>query len=154
MRTYTTAASANTGTFQNDAGEYVYKNGPTAEDALLSAVESPMPSYRKAESLQRAIQSGWLSVAQNGHIECTPLARAHYDEMGGKVPVKYIGQMAAPRLAVNAFERPPLSKKHLPNSRGTRQDVPDWSVRPAGFGFKSIGGSLVIPMRFPGKEEK
>jgi hypothetical protein len=31
-------------------------------------------------------------------------------------------------------------QEHMPNLRGMRQDIPAWSVRAAGFSFKSTGG--------------
>jgi len=76
----------------------------------------------------------------------------HYAQLQVSVEKEPPGKVAAPRQAINAFERPTLSKKHIPNSRGTRLDIPEWAVRPAGFGFKSVGGGDAKPMRFPEKE--
>ena len=131
---------ARAGTFADQAGEYLYKNGPTVERELFEILSMVLRLRDPEESLQAAIRNRWLSVGGDGLIDCSAAARAHYDALAGKVESKPLGQIAAPRQAENAFACPTLSKKHMPNSRGTRQDIPAWSVRPAGFGFKSIGG--------------
>lgn len=91
------------------------------------------------ELIQRCLRSGWLLLVLGGKVDCSEFARAHYDQVAGVVKVEYVGQVAVARVAT-AYVQPPLSKKYLINSRGLRQDVPAWSVRPAGFGFKNIGG--------------
>lgn len=133
------------------AGEQLYKTGPAPEGDLFHVLGQVRMRY-KHEAMERAVQGGWLTVARGGLIDCSAAARAHYDALAGKVTIKPVGKVAPPREAFNAFERPPLSKKYMTNSRGTRDDVPAWSVRPAGAGFKSVGGGDARPMRFPGKE--
>lgn len=131
---------ARAGTFADQAGEYLYANGPTLDRDLFEVLAMVSRVRDKQESLQAAIRNGWLAVGRGGLIDCSAAARAHYDALAGKVAIKPLGQIAAPREAANAFQRPALSKKYIPNSRGSRLDIPSWSVRPAGFGFKSIGG--------------
>lgn len=127
-------------TFSFAAGRYLYKHGPMQERELLAGLASALRQHDQREALQCAVQAGWLRVVDGDVIDCSPFARAHYDQLEGKVEIKPLGEIAAPREAVNAFQRPALSKKHMPNSRGSRVDIPAWSVRPVGFGFKSIGG--------------
>jgi len=130
-------------TFSFAAGQYLYKHGAMQERELLASLASALRQHDQREALQCAIQAGWLRIVEGDLIDCSPFARAHYDQLAGIVGVKPLGQIAAPREAYNAFERPALSKKNMPNSRGSRIDIPAWSVRPAGFGFKSIGGGGV-----------
>lgn len=115
-------------TFAFIAGEQLYKTGPAPEGDLFHALGKVRPR-EKREAIERAIQSGWLTIAAAGLIDCSATARAHYDELEGKTVIKPMGDVAAPREAANAFERPPLSRKYMTNSRGTRADVPAWSVR-------------------------
>jgi hypothetical protein len=143
MSAHTKTRAPTTGTFAFLAGEYLYKVGPAPERDLFAEVRTDLRLHERAETLQGVIRSGWLTVAQSGHIECSAIARAHYDQLAGVVEVKYVGQIAAPREAFNAYDRPPLRKAYMPNSRGLRQDVLAWSVRPAGFGFKNAGGGDV-----------
>lgn len=126
------------GTIPDLAGEYLYKSGPTLESDLFVAIGKPSPTAQHVESLQCAISSGWLAVAQGGKIDCSAVARAHYDELAGKGKVVHVGQVAAARVAT-AYERPPLSKKYMLNSRGSRAIDPRFE-RPAGFSFKHISG--------------
>jgi hypothetical protein len=130
---------ARAGTFQDTAGVYLYRNGPTPEKDLFAALAVTLAPHLQAEVLARAIRAGWLAITADGNLDCSKAARAHYQEVFGEKVIEPVGQIAAPRRAPTVYERPPLSKKYIPNSRGSRQDVPDWSVRPTGFGFKSVG---------------
>lgn len=130
---------ARAGTFQDTAGVYLYRSGPTPEKDLFAALGITLAAHLQDEVLQRAICAGWLAVTKEGNLDCSKGARAHYEEVFGEKVIEPVGQIAAPRRVPTVYERPALSKKYMPNSRGTRQDVPDWSVRPAGFGFKSVG---------------
>lgn len=115
-------------TFAFVAGEQLYKTGPSTEGDLFRLLNM-VRMRAKNEAVQRAVHSGWLTVARGGLVECSAVARVHYDELAGKVTIKPVGKIAAPRQATSIYERPPLSKKYIPNSRGTRADVPEWSVR-------------------------
>lgn len=126
-------------TFPYTAGQYMYRHGPQAEDALFKAMGDSVRKEGRGELIQRCLSSGWFTLAQNDLINCSEFARAHYDKLEGLVKPQYVGQIAVSRAAT-AYTQPPLSRKYIPNSRGIRQDVPEWSRRPAGFGFKSIGG--------------
>jgi len=140
MRTPTAKLrTAKAGTIPDTAGEYLYKSGPMLEGDLFAALGKPAPTAQQVESLQCGISSGWLAVAEGGKIDCSAMARAHYDELAGKIKVTHVGQAAAPRDGMNALTRPPLRRAYMPNSRGTR-DIDPRFQRPAGFGFKNIGG--------------
>ncbi|MFC3457223.1 hypothetical protein [Massilia haematophila] len=126
-------------TFPYTAGQYMYRHGPQTEDALFKAMGDSVPAAGRGDLIQRCLSSGWFALANNDMITCSEFARAHYDKAEGIVKVEYVGQIAVSREAT-AYKQPPLSRKYMINSRGIRQDIPAWSVRPAGFGFKSIGG--------------
>jgi hypothetical protein len=51
---------ARAGTFQDTAGVYLYKSGPTPEKDLFAAVGVTLAPHLQAEVLQRAIR--WLAV--------------------------------------------------------------------------------------------
>lgn len=110
------------------AGEYLHKNGPQTERALFAAIPFGSRCTRAEDVLQRALTSGWLSLLPDGRIGISSFARAHYDQLSGEAELP-VGQIAAVRTPADVFARPPLSKKYIPNPRGTRQDIPVWSVR-------------------------
>jgi hypothetical protein len=130
---------ASTGTFPYIAGEYLHKNGPQTEDALFDGLKSTLGRSRRDESIQGGLRSGWLVSSYDGKIDCSEFARSHYDKLEGKPVVKFVGQVAAPREAFNAYDRPPLRKAYMPNARGTRLDIPAWSVR-ENASFKIVAG--------------
>lgn len=109
-------------------GQYLYKNGPATEADICNQVLAGATSDQQGETIQRALRSGWFTVTADGKIDCSASTRAHYDRLAGIVKVKPVGQIAAPRTN-EVFARPPLSKKYIPNSRGSRLDIPAWSVR-------------------------
>lgn len=111
------------------AGQHLHKVGPLTERELFAAVQFGGLNVVAADVLQRALTSGWLVVSADGKIDISSFARAHYDEVAGESAPKYVGQIAAARQQADVFARPALSKKYIPNPRGTRQDIPAWSVR-------------------------
>jgi len=133
---------ASTNTFPHTAGLYMYRHGPQTEEALFKAMGDSVRRDGRSDLIQRCLSSGWFALAENDKIACSEFARAHYDKTEGIVKVEYVGQIAVSREAT-AYKQPPLSRKYMLNSRGIRQDIPAWSHRPAGFGFKSIGGGEV-----------
>jgi hypothetical protein len=122
------------------AGEYLFKNGPVSKEGLFLAVPFPHAPLRREDALQRAIRAGWLIETLDGKIACSSTAIEFYEDKAYEAATKPMGQVAGPRNQVNLLDRPSLSKKNMPNSRGIRQDIPKWSERPVGFGFKSIAG--------------
>lgn len=127
-------------TFQYTGGQYLYKNGPQSEDDLFAAMGNTMRTNVREEMIQRGVRAGWFRIVGGGKVDCSEFARAHYDKEAGVVKVEYVGQIAVARDGLGALNRPPLREAYMLNSRGTREDVPAWSQRPAGFGFKNIGG--------------
>lgn len=109
------------------AGEYLYEHGPMLAAQLFSIVKFGGQSLPEEEGLQRALSYGWL-VQRGDKIDVSSHGRAHFDALSGRAPVQPVGQIAAPRTA-NVFASPGLSKCFIPNPRGTRQDIPAWSVR-------------------------
>lgn len=121
------------------AGQHLYRVGPLLAHQLFAAVEFGTDKTTKESALQRAVTSGWLTEQADGRINLSTAAREHYDKLAGLEAVEYVGQIAAVRTPVDVFTRPPLSKKYIPNPRGTRQDIPAWSVR-SGASFKTVAG--------------
>lgn len=116
------------GTAAYAAGAYLHKHGPMNQHALFAVVDMGHKTGHQEDTLQRAIRSGWLLEQDDGKISISRFARAHYDQLEGE-KARPVGQIAALRQPADVFARPPLSKRFMPNPRGTRQDIPDWSVR-------------------------
>lgn len=110
------------------AAEQIYRNKlgamPAAE--LFTLADFGKKSNVKQGVLDRAINIGWLQVI-GGAISLTANAIAYFDDLESPQPA-YIGQIATSR-ASSAYDRPPLSRRFIPNVRGTRDDVPEFSVR-------------------------
>lgn len=118
---------------------HLYKSGPMTEADLYLAVDFGVAPSKRYTRLSHAISTGWIAQI-DGHLVCSPTARAHYDALDGTPEeVKPIGQIATARQMPNVFERPSLNKRHIPSTRGMRE-VPAWSVRPDGFSVKSANG--------------
>jgi len=120
-------------------GAYLYEHGATPDSMLAAQVAASGTPDQQVEAVQRGLRTGWLTTSQDGRIDCSALAREHYDRLAGIVKVKPMGEIAAPREAFNAFERPPLRRAYMLDSRGIREVDPRFQ-RPAGFGFKHLSG--------------
>lgn len=116
------------GTAAYAAGAYLHKHGPMSQHALFAVIDMGHKTGHQEDTLQRAIRSGWLLEQDDGKISISSFARAHYDQLEGEKE-RSVGQIAALRQPADVFARPPLSKRYIPNPRGTRQDIPAWSVR-------------------------
>lgn len=127
------------GEIPHSAGAYLYKHGPCIEAELFLAVDFGRHQTDRAIALQSAIRGGWLIETERGKIACSQTALDYYDAQEGKTEEVYVGQIA-PAPVRNVFASPGLSKRYQINSRGSRLDIPRWSQRPDGFGFKSIAG--------------
>jgi hypothetical protein len=119
------------------AAVHIKQVGPLTADHLFLAVDFGTGSDAR-KKLSYAFEINWLRQTPDGKIELTESSTQHFAPTKQKVP--YVGQKAAPAYRGNVFAGEGLSKKHIPNSRGTRSDIPAWSQRPEGFGFKSISG--------------
>jgi len=126
------------GTAAYAAGAHLHKHGPMNQHALFAVVDMGHKTGHQEDTLQRAISSGWLVEQDDEKINISSFARAHYDQLEGEKE-RPVGQIAASREPADVFARPPLSKRFIPNPRGTRQDIPAWSVR-SGVRFKNLSG--------------
>jgi hypothetical protein len=111
------------------AGAYLYSNGPASESVLFLAVNFGATFAERADALQRALRSGWLIETRDGKISCSQAAREYYKEQAGEKEDEYIGHITPAQYRPSVFASQGLSKKNIPNSRGTRTDIPDWSIR-------------------------
>jgi hypothetical protein len=116
------------GEIPHTAGEYLYTHGSCTEAELFLAVNFGATQSARNEALQRAIRGGWLMETSRGKIACSPAATDYYDEQSDKPAEKYVGQIV-PAATRDVFASPGLSKKYQINSRGSRLDIPSWSVR-------------------------
>lgn len=126
-----------------NAAAYIFEHGPQTPEQLYAVADFGHKMTHKQDKLDRALANGWLVQGSDGKIDIGTIARAHFaseSEEGVEQDGKPIGQIATPRQQSSVFARPPLNKRHIPNPRGTRQDIPGWSVRPAGFSLKSVSG--------------
>lgn len=119
------------------AAAYIEQNGPQSIAGLFVAVDFGSTKSRSAK-LKYGYEIGWLEKRSDGLIDLTELALQHLSSKGPKAD--YVGQITPAQYRPNFRASPGLSKQYRVNSRGTRSDIPDWSHRPDGFGFKSAGG--------------
>jgi len=132
----------NRGSAAYQAAEHIFNHGPQDPAALFEAIDFGSNKSSKQEKLDRAVCSGWLTQGPDFKVDCGTLARSYFKSKSGvEEEVKPLGQIAAVR-SVNVFDRPALSKKYIPNRRGVRRDIPEWSVRESAS-FKSLGGGEV-----------
>lgn len=119
------------------AAELIIATGPRTLEALFVAVDFGVKSSR-AEKLRLAFEANWLRQGEDGQIDVTDFARNH---IAAQAPKKqYVGQITPAQCRPNIYASQGLSKKHIPNRRGQRNDIPAWSVKPDGHSIKSIGG--------------
>jgi hypothetical protein len=109
------------------ASEHIYERGPTLAADLFAAGYFGAKKFNRNATLERAIASGWL-IECDDKIDISPFARKHFDQIERPETPKQKGEIAAKR-EYNAYLQPPLSKRYLTSSRGTRDDAPTWSHR-------------------------
>jgi hypothetical protein len=112
------------------AGKAIYETGPKTEQEVFSLGSFGLVPSRRLDALNRAFDTCWLRRTDDGLIDLTDFARNHYAEEAGDAPPAPCPKVAAPRQ-VNLMHRPPLRREYIPNTRGTRTDIPAWSIRPA-----------------------
>jgi hypothetical protein len=132
-----TTRSLNTSSAVYKAAVYLEKNGPTSIASLFVAVDFGSTKTRTTK-LKYGYQIGWLEQRPDGLIDLTELAIQRLASKPAKTA--YIGEITPAQYRPNFRASSGLSKQYRTNSRGTRSDIPDWSRRPDGFGFKNIGG--------------
>lgn len=121
------------------AAALIIRCGPHQLVELFASIDFGPPKNRQ-EKLDHAFDIDWLRQTPDGRLDVTEKARQHLADQSPKE--RYVGQIA-PAPSWNAFERPPLSRKNIPDRRGTRRDIPDWSHRAAEFCLKSVPGGEV-----------
>jgi len=84
-------------------------------------------------NLERAIETGWLVMDRDGIVNVTEIGRRQIIEDRDEAKRVLIAEPVPPRQ-VNLLHRP----AYVPPKRAIRQDVPDWSKRPDGFGFYTV----------------
>jgi hypothetical protein len=117
----------------------ILDKGPQTVEQLMTTIDFGAHGTQKSK-IRQAIEADWIFETPAGTIDVTERTRQHFTAPEPKA--EYIGQIT-PAPQWNVFARPPLSRKNIPNSRGMRQDVPAWSVRPEGFSIKSVDGGGV-----------
>jgi hypothetical protein len=118
------------------AATLINKAGPHQLVELFASIDFG-PTKKRQEKLNHAIDTDWLCSAPDGRIDITEKARAHFADL--EPSDKPIGQITPARYRGD-WRASTLDKKHIPNRRGPRADVPAWSVKPDGYSIKSVGG--------------
>jgi hypothetical protein len=129
------------GSIADLVGQYLHKHGPQHEADLYLVIDFGCAACKRSQRIEGAIRDGWI-VLDGDRLACGAAARAHYSEMENDEAngFRLVGEKATSRDQGNVFDRPALSRKHIPNARGMREDVPAWSVREAGFCMKTVSG--------------
>jgi hypothetical protein len=118
------------------AAALIHATGPIPRAELFTRIHFSTRPPNSAQILNAAITSGWLCEIPEG-VTLTDRSREHFGSQEAPGKVKYVGQIAPLRTS-SAYDRPPLSRKYIPNIHGTRNDIPDFSVRPAGYHFHAL----------------
>lgn len=121
------------------AAALINKTGPIPRAELFAKVHFSHKPGNQKQMLDRAIASGWLEEIPAG-VALTMFARSHFGDVE-EPAAKYVGQVAEKRTVIPVYERPALSRKHIPSSRGNRDDVPEFSVR-APVSFRTLAGGI------------
>lgn len=122
------------GTASRMAAEYLFKNGPATELEILMAVDFGCDRAKREEKLQRSIGAGVLTQRADDKLDCSAEAKAFFEKLAGdQGETKPIGEIkpapTLPQYRGDWRASSGLSKRNIPNSRGTRLDIPEWSIR-------------------------
>lgn len=119
------------------AGQYIYDRNllSITEQDLFTAIYFGRYANTKQITLEAMIDNGWLERVKGG-VALSVFARKFFDGLG-KIEEPKLGSIATPRMQ-NVFERPPISRRYIPSSKGIRQDIPKFSERPEGFRFYTV----------------
>jgi len=117
------------GTAADLACQHIRKSGAATSCELFAVANFGQKPSDKTDSLKRMVATGWLVERHDGKFDIGQIARQHYDQLAAaEQPVATASQIAAAREPVHFLTRPPLRKAYMPNSRGTRLDIPEWSI--------------------------
>jgi len=108
------------------AASHINQAGPLSMDELFAAVDFGSGSAPKSR-LNHAFDINWLRKTADGKIELTESSKQHFAPKKPSRP--YVGQQAPAAYRGNVFATNGLSAKYRLNSRGTRDDIPAWSIR-------------------------
>lgn len=122
--------------------QVIYNEGPQTEAEMFSKVAYDRKGAARRELIVMWVALDWLK-SMGEKVGIGHAAIAHFDalakeEKPEQATPKYVGQIAAPRDFGNVYERPPLSRRNIPDPRGFRIDIPDYSVR-IGQSFRTVG---------------
>lgn len=119
------------------AAAHLHKTGPLSRADLFAQVHlGPRPSVRD-DAIDRAVANGWLTESPT-QVACGIVLAAYFGGIEPPTVKAPTGQVAMPRQHLTPlYAQPSLSKRHIPNSRGNRDDVPEFSVRSAPS-FRSV----------------
>jgi hypothetical protein len=121
------------------AAELINSSGPRQMHELFASIDFG-PQHKRTYKLDHAFDIDWLRATADGLVDITEKTRQHFADQEPKE--EYIGQITPARYRGD-WRVSTLNPKHIPNSRGMRQDVPAWSVRPDGFSLKGVAGGEV-----------
>lgn len=119
------------------------RNGPMTLAEVFAKVDFyDNRASRKRLVIDRRIESGWFQM-EGDKLALTEFAATYMvgrvDMTAAEPTPKFIGSMATgPQF--NMLTRPPYKSPR----RVVRADVPAWSVRPDGFGFKALSGACGV----------
>lgn len=109
------------------AAALIHRAGPIPRADLLGRITFSDHPHNAGQSLSATIRAGWLAETPEG-VTLSDISRKHFGTQ--RVKSAYVGLKAAPREPLTPlYARPPLSRKFIPSSKGTRDDVPEFSVR-------------------------
>ena len=108
------------------AAALINRSGPLLLAELFAAVDFG-PKHTRQRKLDHAFDIGWLSKTEYGAIDVTEKSKQHFAAQQPKD--QYIGQITPAAHRPSVFASSGLSKRFIPSSRGTRSDIPTWSVR-------------------------
>jgi hypothetical protein len=108
------------------AAELINTAGPRSMEVLQAEIDCG-PKKGRQEKFAHAFSIGWLCETPAGTIDVTEKTRQYFSEL--EPSAKPIGQITPAQYRPSVFVSQGLSKKNIPNRRGTRLDIPEWSVR-------------------------
>ena len=108
------------------AAELIITAGPRSMEVLQAEIDMG-PKHARQKKLDHAFDIGWLCGTPAGTIDVTEKTREHFASL--EPGSKPIGQITPAQYRPSVFGSQGISKKNIPNSRGTRIDIPEWSVR-------------------------
>jgi hypothetical protein len=121
------------------AAAHLYTVGPLTPAELFEAIACGDKPSSRLLMLESATRTNWL-IEVAGKIAISETARAHFASLDAeeKPTPKWQGVAATPRpQPVSVYDRPALSRKYMPSTKGNRDDVPAFSVREK-VSFRSV----------------